>query len=65
MWKGINKICVLSTSKTICQVKKEFMSNSLAQIHLPNPDLTYIKNPERETKLCFYLSLIENLNKEF
>jgi hypothetical protein len=61
MWKDINKICVLSTSKTICQVKKEFISNSLAQIHLPNPDLTYIKNPEK----CFYLSLLENLNKEF
>jgi hypothetical protein len=25
-------------------------------IHLPNPDLTYIRNPERETKLCYALS---------
>jgi hypothetical protein len=32
------KSCALPTSKKICQVKKEFISNNLAQFHLPNLD---------------------------
>jgi hypothetical protein len=48
----LGKSCALPTSKKICQVKKEFISNNLAQFHLPNPDLTCIRNPERK-KLIF------------
>jgi hypothetical protein len=33
-------------------------------IHLPNLNLTYIRNPERETKLCVYPPPLENLNQE-
>jgi hypothetical protein len=33
--------------------------------HLPNPDLTYIRNPERETKYVSTLPPLENLNQEY
>ena len=42
--------CVLPTSKKICQVKKIYLQQ-FGIIHLPNSDLTYIRNPEREIKL--------------
>ena len=42
--------CVLPTYKKICQIKKELISQ-FGIIYLPNPDLTYIRNPERETEL--------------
>jgi hypothetical protein len=31
---------------------------------LPNQDLTYIRNPEREIKLCYVLSPLKNFNQE-
>ena len=46
---------VLSTSKKIYQVKKAYLQQ-FGIIHLPNPDLTYIRNPERETKLYLFPS---------
>jgi hypothetical protein len=34
------------------QSKKRIHLQQFGIIHLPNPDLTYIRNPERKTKLC-------------
>ena len=59
----LDKSYILSTSKKICQVKKEYLQQ-FSIIHLPNPDLTYIRNPERETKLYYALPPLENLNQE-
>ena len=36
--------------------KKRTYLQQFGIIHLPNPDLTYIRNPERETKLYLYPS---------
>ena len=36
--------------------KKRAYLQQFGIIHLPNPDLTYIRNPERETKLYLCLS---------
>jgi hypothetical protein len=39
----------------LSQVKKAHL-HQFGIIHLLNSDLTYIRNPKRETKLCFYPS---------
>jgi hypothetical protein len=44
----LDKSCVLTTSKKIYQVKKRVNLQQFSIIHLPNPDLTYIRNLERE-----------------
>ena len=46
--------CVLATSKKICQIKKRAYLQQFGIIHLPNSDLTYIRNPERN-KIIFML----------
>ena len=43
--------CVLPTFKKIYQIKNRAYLQQFGIIHLPNPDLTYIRNPKRETKL--------------
>ena len=42
--------CVLSTYKKICQIKKS-LSPTVWHNSLAKPNLTYIRNPERKTKL--------------
>ena len=44
--------------------KKRVYLQQFGIIHLPNPDLTYIRNPEREIKLYYALPPLENLNQE-
>ena len=44
--------------------KKRVYFQQFGIIHLPNPDLTYIRNSERETKLYLCPSPLENLNQE-
>jgi hypothetical protein len=48
----LGKSCVLPTSKKVCQVKKRVHLQQFGIIHLPNSDLTYIRNPERN-KIIF------------
>jgi hypothetical protein len=60
----LGKSCALPTSKKIYQVKKEFISNNLAQFHLPNPDLTYIRNPERNRLICQTIEIITSFASE-
>jgi hypothetical protein len=59
----LGKSCVLPTCEKICQVKRVYLQQ-FGIIHLPNPDLTYIRNLERETKLCFYPSISWKLKLE-
>jgi hypothetical protein len=51
----LGKSCVLPTCKNMCHVKRVHLQQ-FGIIHLPNLDLTYIRNPEWETKLYFYSS---------
>ena len=47
----LGKSYVLPTSKKLCKVKKIHLQQ-FGIIHLPNPDLTYIRNPERNKIMC-------------
>jgi hypothetical protein len=51
--------------KNICQVKKEHISlQQTGTIHLTDPDLTYVRNPERNKKNCVYaLTPLENSHR--
>jgi hypothetical protein len=44
--------------------KKESISNRFGIIHLANPDLTYIRNPEREQNYVSTLPPLRNLNQK-
>jgi hypothetical protein len=46
------------------QSKKRIHLQQFGIIHLPNPDLIYIRNPERNKILCVPFHLLENLHQE-
>jgi hypothetical protein len=54
----LGKSYVLPTSKKICQVKNHLQQFDI--IHLPNLDLTYIRNLEREQNYIDSLPPLEN-----
>jgi hypothetical protein len=60
----LGKSCVLPTSKKLCKVKKRIHLQQFGIIHLPNPDLTYIRNPERNKIMYVPFHLLKNLHQE-
>jgi hypothetical protein len=46
------------------QSKKRIHLQQFGIIHLPNPDLTYIKNPERNKIMYALFHLLKNLHQE-
>jgi hypothetical protein len=60
----LGKSCVLPTSKKLCKVKKRIHLQQFGIIHLPNPDLTYIRNPERNKIIYVPFHLLKNLHQE-
>jgi hypothetical protein len=60
----LGKSRVLPTSKNLCKVKKRIHLKQFGIIHLPNPDLTYIRNPERNKIMYVLFRLLKNLHQE-
>jgi hypothetical protein len=46
------------------QSKKRIHLQQFVIIHLPNPDLTYIRNPERNKTMYVPFHLLKNLHQE-
>jgi hypothetical protein len=46
------------------QSKKRIHLQQFGIIHLPNPDLTYIRNPERNKIMYVSFHLLKNLHQE-
>jgi hypothetical protein len=46
------------------QIKKRVHRQQFGIIHLPNPDLTYIMNPERNKIMFVPFYLLKNLHQE-
>jgi hypothetical protein len=44
--------------------KKRVHLQQFGVVHLSNSDLTYIRNPEIETKLCYAIPPLKNLHQE-
>jgi hypothetical protein len=61
----LGKSCVLPTSKKLCKVKKKGIHlQQFGIIHLPNQDLTYIRNPGRNKIMYVLFHLLKNLHQE-
>jgi hypothetical protein len=60
----LSKSCVFPTSKKLCKVKKRIHLQHFGIIHLPNPDLTYIRNPVRNKIIYVPFHLLKNLHQE-
>jgi hypothetical protein len=60
----LGKSCVLPISKKAMQSKKRIHLHQFGIIHLLNPDLTYIRNPERNTIMYVPFHLLKNLHQE-
>jgi hypothetical protein len=60
----LGKFYVLPTSKKLCKVKKRVYLQQFDIIHLPNSDLTYIRNPERNKIMFVHFHLLKNLHQE-
>jgi hypothetical protein len=55
----LGKSCVLPTFRKICKLKKRVHVQQFGIIHLSNPDLIYIRNPERNTILFVPFHLLK------
>jgi hypothetical protein len=55
------KSCVLPTSKKLCKIKKRIHLQQFGIIHLPNPYLTYIRNPGKNKIMYVPFHLLKKL----
>jgi hypothetical protein len=60
----LGQSCVLQPSKKLCKIKKRIHLQQFGIIHLPNPDLTYIRNPEKNKIMYVPFHLLKNLHQE-
>jgi hypothetical protein len=60
----LGKSYILPTSKKLCKVKKRVHLQQFGIIHLPNTDLTCIRNPEINKIVFMSFHLLKNLHQE-